>query len=781
LYPFLDSEYFEFVEIHAQLEASTDNLKGLDIEISLELEARTGVTEIIDLNAYRTKTFCLPSGVYRILLDPVNPNQKNPCFFNIKYGSRRPLHIKGNRSSPFLINTKEGEMVTFECGLLESKDFTKYQDFSYKRPGNNAPFTLKIQQLQGQSYIITYTQTSKIVFNEHFTRMLRYYVNERNVEAIANIEKSAKANSLTKIKNNAHLLKKKLDDEDKHKKDLKEAIQQRSHSLVIEQFIKEAEAYNNDPNTSDIFKSRELVTLIEQGKEIHSELVKERDFIDEVKELLVTLWIEVKKKRDKFDPKLYIQLMQSIYYKGKELPHLKSYYFFILEMWYLSSEFPPSIDVLTRVQYNCYVYQMMRTSGEKKDKMEATKELAKLDPKFTLKSTEEDIEQRKVSGDLLKSYFRLEPEMIYYDKKEKIGRLFMKAEEDLLEKIVAHIIRQTQFTIKRLHEDQINHPRDMSQYIIDGDYESIQSLLEISTIFSESEIDRAQRITKAIQMRNKDYSDELNQIEIESIFKSKKLYLLEDPEAESIFQDMTHLQIVKFLKAKDWNIHALISDRVIIPEILFIGDTIKFEYPINSLVDSKLISEIAKVGKEITNYMRRKKELDPSLTIHEILTEQAITSDFKSKNNNQFTSEVDQYIRKRLIPVLRRILNHGRKDETMNAFDILDKVITDKRINKLKKHIKESVTLENLWTKDDKTLAMVRLRILICMCLNKQLLDSLFNALFHEDLSAHYKRNSFMRIQDARNTMIRLLYKFNKFPFSLVTTMERNEYTSELF
>eukprot|EP01080_Neovahlkampfia_damariscottae_P001914 gene1914-1054_t len=817
LYPFLDSEYFETVTVNCKLESASENFQNLEVEVTLELEVRTGIKNTIDLNAYRTKTYTLPSGLYRILLEPVNPNQKSSgCFFNIKYGSRRPLHIKGNRSQPFLIDTKEGEQVIFEAGLLESKDFVKFQPFSYKRPGNNSPFVVRVQQLQGESYVITFRQTTKVVFNDHFTRMLRYYVNNKNVEAIGEIEKSAKINKLTKIKNNAYLLKKKLDDEDEHKKALKFAIEERCHSLRIEEIIKSAESYNNDSQTSEIFKSKQLEKLIEEGKLFLKELIEEKELIDEIKELLVTLWIEVKKKREKFEIKQYYTIMQDFIIRGRKMPKLKSYYYFILELWYLISDYPPSIETLQLVQYNCFVFQMFRgisenTNHHSKNKSSngshghghgssggggggssgstsndtlqniGAKELSKLDPKFTIKSTQEDINQRKEEGKLLNSFFNYEPKLIYFEKKEKIGKLFMKAEEDLFEKIIGHILRTSQLTIKKLHEDQINHPRDMSQYIIDGNFIEMQKLLEISTVFSESEIDRSQRIIKAIQMNDKDYSDELNQIEIESIEKSKKQYLLIDPESESIFEEMTHLQIIKYLKAKDMNVLALIRDRVIIPEILFIGDKIKFDYTIKELPDSKLISEISKIGKEITFYMRKKKDLDSTLTIHEILTEQSITSDFLSQSNHQFTSEIDQYIRKRLIPVLERILNHSRKEESSTLFEIIDNLVNDKRINKLKKYIKESITLENLWTKDEKTLSLVRLRILISICLNKQLLENLFNSIFHQDISSYYKRNSFMRIQDARVSIIRLLHKFSKFPFSLVTTMERNEYKSDEF
>jgi hypothetical protein len=178
---------------------------------------------------------------------------------------------------------------------------------------------------------------------------------------------------------------------------------------------------------------------------------------------------------------------------------------------------------------------------------------------------------------------------------------------------------------------------------------------------------------------------------------------------------------------------------------------------------------------------------DDEIFTQELKEIKKILEEYK-QNGAFFTSEVDQYVRKRILPILGYVVDHRKKEnyQTTHSFEIVEYLVGShdplKKFQKYLKGLKESATTEGLWERTPENLGNVCMRMLLCTNLNQHRMYKFFSTLFgNPNLKEYYSGNSFMRKKETQDALLKFFQMLDKFPFQMVVTMERNEYSVEKF
>lgn len=788
--------------------------------------------QLIAIDENRQKIVKLQQGRYYISLKPGNSAASNTSvFLSCCIGTnRRPMvkRMEKGAKDRMEFSIKDETNVVFKIGLESNIGKNRYYDFDQKlNIKDETPFYFILQKAQDDVWTTTWNQYTSEILKRYFIQLLVSYAHQRNDKALKEIERTAKTEhslrfpSMKSITMYTEKLKSMVQREEYYTRDLTQAILERNINLRLDRLVKSAHQFLNEQfgNDGKLFQSPELQDLIETGNEKVKEIKEERNYVFKLREFLANLWVEVKKKSEEYNEDYVLKKFRTFYDEGKNYPELKSHYYFILETWY--NYLSLSITNLEKVQYNCLVFLKENIPREKD--FPYMKELASLDTKLkNEKSTldESDIKARKKAEKLFKSYqykpideclkdYELECQEIpqsnqnerekeklrvkSYVNQKRFMEVYYRYEYVFYERILIYIYRGTIYLLSKLREESITDPVELSQAIIDKDIDRIRAKLEESKVLDQNEIRRAQTIL--INIKNgRDYSELLIDHEKKTIEGAITQFISSNPNlADLITNEMTLLQKLDIIRSKS-NIKIYVSEKqgVISPELLFLGESdVVFTPSVHEIPSKRYIAELNETGQKILYYMKKKKDLEPHLGVKEIFIEQTTGMNLKCKSNGSyFTSDIDQYVRKRMLPLIMKILDHQKKQgkEETPAFYIIYKIFKEGGTNYSKKYtnylmfLKESTSETELWTQTNDNLFTVRLRMLLCFSMNHHKLQKLFSIIFSSPyLREFYKKNSLMRNPDSQKAILQTMENFDKFPFKMIITMERNEYNVDKF
>lgn len=476
-------------------------------------------------------------------------------------------------------------------------------------------------------------------------------------------------------------------------------------------------------------KSTEFHQFLTSASIFLDDLYEEINYLCNIRRVLEVLWNEVTSEDLLLGTDDIKLLLEGLIKEGKNIHDIKSPNYFLLELWYQYSI--QTIPILQSVKENALIY------------------LNEINSTYSFENFDNiTLDLKKQSKILFKSY-----------------NVPIKRDE-FIEKVVYYIQKNTEKDIQRLRDEEKAEKIRLSLCIIHND--DLQRITSECKFIENDEMRRYKKIIE-YQQNHIDYSSFLSQTEKISIIKAFRQFQQSFPLAmDQITANMTLLEKVQVIKRK---IQIQIEEDVKLPDILFNGEDIIFQSKIHQIEDKKLIGEIHQTGQFIYKMI----EKSGNIKIRELLTEFVIGMKMNPTN-------IDQYIRKRFIPLLQRIFQYKRKNTYDSTFDMLSFMQLPRKIDSFHHFLKTSIREDHLWCQNRRNLRNVQFRMLICFCLNNQFMRKLFSCIFQSKLlSNFYKKNSFIRMKDSQDCLLRILDFFDKLPFQMSITIERNEYDDSNF